>query len=195
MSRSGLTILALAVGLALATRPAPGQMHQHDSTDYDKPGNCHLCAPRLFIEGAALFRSGTDLPSATSDETTPLVRARLDVGSFVPHLGLFSQVEFTPADGPTPTIQFGLQLWARPRSSAVNASVELGATDYRQGIGESSPGAFVMRGWAQLTARYRSPIHELTLYAQAGVPSLSTARVRYQLGLSHPLAPYKLEIP
>src|SRR5689334_2514508 len=92
MSRSGLTILALAMGLALATRPARGQMHQHDSTDYDKPGNCHLCAPRLFIEGAALFRSGTDLPSATSDETTPLVRARLDVGSFVPHLGLFSQV-------------------------------------------------------------------------------------------------------
>lgn len=195
MPRSVLTLLAVAAGLMLATHLGAAQMHQHESADYDKPGNCDLCAPRLYVDGAALFRAAADLPSASSDKTTPLVRARLEVGTFVPHVGLFSQMEFTPSDGPSPTIQLGMRLWALSRSSAFNASVELGATDYRQGIGQTSPGAFVMRGWSELTAQYRSPLHEVTLYAQAGVPWLQTARVRYQVGVSHPLAPYKLHIP
>lgn len=195
MPRSVLTLLAVAAGLMLATHPAAAQMHQHEAADYDKPGNCDLCAPRLYVDGAALFRAAADLPSASSDKTTPLVRARLEVGTFVPHVGLFSQMEFMPSDGPSPTIQFGVRLWALDRSSALNASLGLGGADYRQGIGETSPGAFVMRGWSELTAQYRSPLHEVTLYAQAGVPWLKTARVRYQVGVSHPLAPYKLHIP
>ena len=195
MPRSVLTLLAVGAGLMLATRTAAAQMHQHEPPDYDKPGNCDLCAPRLYFDGAALFRAAADLPNAASDKTTPLLRARLEVGTFVPHVGLFSQMEFTPSDGPSPTIQFGVRLWALARSSALNASLELGASDYRQGIGETSPGAFVMRGWSELTAQYRSPLHEVTLYAQAGVPWLQTARVRYQVGVSHPLAPYKLHIP
>lgn len=195
MPRSVMTLLAVAAGLMLATHPATAQMHQHESADYDKPGSCDLCAPRLYVDGAALFRTAADLPSASSDKTTPLVRARLEVGTFVPHVGLFSQMEFTPSDGPSPTIQFGLRLWALAQSSALNAGLALGGTDYRQGIGETSPGAFVMRGWSELTVQYRSPLHEVTLYAQAGVPWLQTARVRYQVGVSHPLAPYKLHIP
>lgn len=195
MSRSVLTLLAVAVVVTLAPRGAAAQMHQHDSGDYDKPGSCDLCAPRVYVDGAALFRAAADLPSVTSDKTTPLVRARLEVGSFVPHVGLFSQMEFTPSDGPSPTIQFGFKLWALARTSALNASLELGGIDYRQGIGDTSPGAFVLRGWSQLGAQYRTPLHEVTLYAQAGVPWLTTARVRYQVGVSHPLAPYKLHIP
>ncbi len=195
MSRSVLTLLALAVGLTLGARSAAGQTHQHDTADYDKASNCDLCSPRVYLDGAALFRSGADLPRATSDKTTPLVRARLEIGTFVPHLGLFSQMAFTPADGPTPEIQVGVKLWALRQASAFNAIVELGGTDYRQGVGESSPGAFVLRGWGQVSAQYRSPLHDITLYAQAGVPSSSTARVRYQVGVSHPLAPYKLHIP
>ena len=195
MCRSVLTLWAVAVGLTLATRPVTGQTHQHDIADYDKPGSCDLCAPRLYLDGAALFRSGADLPSATSDQTTPLVRARLEIGTFVPQVGVFSQMEFTPADGPTPDIQFGVQLWAVRRTSAVNATVGIGVTDYRQGIGEPSPGAFVARGWGQVRAQYRSPLHELTLYGQVGVPFTNTSRVRYQVGVSHPLAPYKLHIP
>jgi len=195
MSRPVLTLSAVALGLALQIRSAAGQMHQHDTADYDKASNCDLCAPRVYVDGAALFRSAADLPSVTSDKTTPLVRARLEIGTFVPHLGLFSQMAFTPADGPSPEIQFGVTLWALPRARAFNMSVGLGGTDYRQGVGEASPGAFVVRGWGQVTAQYRTPLHEITLYAQAGVPSIGTARVRYQVGVSHPLAPYKLHIP
>jgi hypothetical protein len=195
MPRSGLTLLAVAAGLTLAAHGAPAQMHQHDSIDYDKPGNCDLCAPRVYLDGAALFRSSADLPSATSDKTTPLVRGRLEIASFLPHVGLYSQMAFTPADGTTPEIELGLKVWALRRASAFNVAVDVGAIDYRQGIGAASPAAFVMRGWSELSAQYRSPLHEITLYAQAGIPWLRTARGRYQVGLSHPLAPYKLHIP
>jgi hypothetical protein len=195
MPRSVLTLLAVAAGLTLAANDAPAQMHQHDSGDYDKPGTCDLCTPRAYVDGAALFRSTADLPSAASDKTTPLVRARLEIASFLPHVGLYSQMTFTPADGTTPEIELGLKVWALRRASAFNVAVGLGAIDYREGIGERSPGAFVMRGWSELSAQYRSPLHEITLYAQAGIPWLRTARGRYQVGLSHPLAPYKLHIP
>lgn len=194
MFRSVVPSLALAAALALTARPAAAQQHQHDMPE-DKPGSCDLCAPRLFIDGAALFRAAAALPSVTSDETTPLVRARLEIGSMVERLGVFLQMEFTPADGPTPAIQFGLKLWGLAAQRAFNVSAGVGVTDYRQGIGELTPGAFVARGWGQLAARYRSPLHELMLYGQAGVPFLSSGRVSYQLGVSHPLAPYKLHLP
>ena len=193
MLRSILQSVGTAAGLALAAWPAAAQMH-HDTPEPAK-GSCDLCSPRLYVEGAALFRAGAALPSAESDKTTPLVRARLEVSSFVPRVSLFSQMEFTPADGPTPDLQFGLALWALEPRSAFNVSGGLGITDYRQGIGEQTPGAFVMRGWGQVRAQYRSRVHELTVYAQGGVPFVTTARVRYQLGISHPLAPYKLHLP
>ena len=192
--RSALQSLALATALALVARSGGAQMHQHDMPE-DQPGSCDLCSPRLFLDGAALFRARASLPSATSDQTTPLVRARLEVHSFIERVGLFSQMEFTPADGPTPDIQLGLKVRALPAKWPVSVSAALGITDYRQGLGDLSPGAFVVRGWGQLMAQYRSPLHEITLYGQAGVPFLSSGRVSYQLGVSHPLAPYKLHLP
>jgi hypothetical protein len=194
MFRSALQSLALTTALALGVRGAGAQMHQHDMAG-DQPGSCDLCAPHVSVDGAALFRARAALPSATSDQTTPLVRARLEIGSFIERVGLFSQMEFTPADGPTPGIQLGLKVRALPATRPVNVSAAAGITDYRQGVGDLTPGAFVVRGWGQLTAEYRTPLHEITLYGQAGVPFLSSARVAYQLGVSHPLAPYKLHLP
>jgi hypothetical protein len=193
MLRPLLVSAAVAAGLALTTRPAPAQMH-HDMPE-PPAGSCDLCAPQLSLDGAALFRADAALPSAGSPKTTALVRARLEVGSFVPHVGLFSQMEFTPSDGPTPAIQFGLALWAMRRQSPLNLSAGIGFTDYREGVGETRPGAFVMHGWGQLRLQYRTPVHDVTLYAQAGAPLISGGRASYQLGGSHPLAPYKLHLP
>ncbi len=193
MLRFVLKPLALAAGLALTARAAAAQMH-HETAEPPR-GSCDLCSPRLYVDAAALLRAGATLPSAESDKTTPLVRARLEVSSFLPHVGLFSHMEFTPADGPTPTLQFGLAVWALNARSVVNVSGGLGITDYRQGIAEQTPGAFVMRGWGHVAAQYRSPLHEIAVYAQVGVPFASAARPRYQLGVSHPLAPYKLHLP
>src|SRR5712691_7930333 len=193
MFRSVLKLAAIAVGISLAAGPATAQMH-HGTTD-EQYADCHLCAPRLAIEGAALFRAATSLPTATADQTTPLVRARLEVSSFIEHVGLFSQMEFAPADGPTPTLQFGLEISALRPNSNFNVTVGLGVADYRQGQGEQSPGAFVVRGWSQVGARYHTPLHEVTVYGQAGVPFSSAGRLLYQVGVSHPLAPYKLHLP
>src|SRR5712692_3162678 len=152
MPRSVLLFIAVVAGVALA-RPAAAQLH-HDMAE-PPSGSCDLCSPRLYVEGAALFRAGATLPSAGVAQTTPLVRVRLAVSSFVRRVGLFSQMEFTPADGPTPALQFGLAVWALDPGRALNVSAGLGVADYRQGIGEQSPSAFVMRGWGQLGAQYR----------------------------------------
>jgi hypothetical protein len=193
MLRSVLKSVVVAAGFALAARPAAAQMHPEMA---EAPrGSCDLCSPRVYVDAAALFRASATLPSATADKTTPLVRARLEIASFVPQVGLFSQMEFTPSDGPTPALQLGLEAWALQSGRPFNASAGLGLSDYRQGIGEQTPGAFVMRGWGQLRAQYRSPLHDITLYAQAGIPFVHGAQARYQLGISHALAPYKLHLP
>ena len=185
MLRTLFRIVAVAAGLGLAARAAAAQMHEH---------GCDLCAPQLSIDAGALLRSAAVLPAGTSDRTTPLVRARLEVETPAPHLGLFGTMEFTPKDGPTPTLTFGLKLRARPRHSSWNVTGGIGLTDYREGITESTPGAFVMRGWGEVGARYHTPLHELTLYGQAGMPFGGVRRVTYQVGVSHPLAPYKVHL-
>jgi len=191
MSRS-LLALVLVASLGLVAWPAAAQMHH--PMDSGAKRDCDLCAPLLSVDAGALLRSAAVLPASGSDETTPLVRARLEVESFVPHVGLFSTMEFTPADGVTPTLTLGLKLWARPRSSRWNITGGLGLIDYRQGINEPTAGAFVMRGWGQIDVSYHTPLHELTVYGQAGAPSGGVRRATYQIGISHPLAPYKLHL-
>lgn len=193
MFRSVLKSAAIAAAFCLAAGPVAGQVH-HQPMPEKQHGGCDLCAPRVYLDGAALWRVAAALPSAGADKTTPLVRGRLEVSSFVEHVGLFSQMEFTPADGPTPSLTFGIKFWALSAESDWNVTGGLGLIDYRQGIGETSPGAFVSRGWGQIGAQYHTPLHELSIYAQAGVPFSGTGRVSYQLGASHPIAPYKLHL-
>ena len=161
------------------------QSHPAESAD-----NCTICAPRLSLEGAALWRTQEQLPSVGASQTAALLRAEFTAMLGSPHIGLFSTMEFVPADGPTPTITGGLMLSALSPRSRFEITGGLGFIDARQGIGESSPGAYVVRGWGQLGMQYRTPVHELGLYAQAGVPFSGDVRVSYQIGLSHPLAPY-----
>jgi len=193
MSRRVLT-LTLAAVLGMTARPVTAQMHHPMDSAGGPHGACDLCAPQLSLDAGALLRSAALLPASGSDQTTPLVRARLDVESFIPHIGVFSTMEFTPADGPTPFLTVGLKLWARPRYSRWNITGGVGLIDYREGIGEVTPGAFVMRGWGQIDVTYHTPLHELTVYAQAGAPSGGVRRASYQIGVSHPLAPYKLHL-
>lgn len=159
----------------------------HAAESADK---CTICAPRLALEGAALWRTQEQLPSVGSSQTAALLRAEFTAMLGIPHVGLFSTMEFVPADGPTPTITGGLMLSPLPASSRFEITGGLGFIDARQGIGESSPGAYVVRGWGQLGMQYRTPVHELALYAQVGAPLSGGNHVSYQIGLSHPLAPY-----
>jgi hypothetical protein len=166
---------------------------QHGS-EMDGEGKCTICAPQLSLDGAALRRTAQQLPSVGADRTVLLLRARVEAGSFIRRVGLFATMEFTPADGPSPTITAGLQAWLLDRRSDFNVTGGVGFGDAREGVGEASPGAYVARGWGQVGVRYRTPVHELSLYAQAGAAFSGSRRVSYQLGVSHPLAPYTFHL-
>jgi len=172
--------------LAVYPTVAAAQSH-HAAESADK---CTICAPRLSLDAAALWRTENQLPSVGSNRTAALLRAEFTATLGNPHVGLFSTMEFVPADGPSPTITGGLLLSPLPASSRFSLSGGLGFIDARQGIGESNPGAYIVRGWGQLGMQYRTPVHELSLYAQAGVPFSGSKQASYQIGLSHPLAPY-----
>jgi hypothetical protein len=181
-----LLVACLAVSPAMA---AAQRRHAAESAE-----RCTVCAPRLSVDAAALWRAQNQLPSAGSDRTALLLRAEFTamVGGGIPSVGLFSTMEFVPADGPSPTITGGLMLSPLPASSRFSLTGGLGFIDARQGIGESTPGAYVLRGWGQVGVHYRTPVHDLALYAQAGAPFSGGRHVSYQVGLSHPLAPYTL---
>ena len=178
------SLLLIAV---LAACAVPVAAQEHHMTSDEK---CTICAPQLSLDGAALWRKRDQLPTSSSDRTAVLMRAEVTAALFIPRVGIFSTMEFTPSDGPSPTITGGLQVWLWPRSGRFNVTGGLGFVDSRQGVGESSPGAYVARGWGQIGLRYRSPLHELSLFAQAGAPFSGSRAVSYQIGLSHPLAPY-----
>ena len=179
-----LRVILLA---CLAIYPTVAAAQHHGAEPSDK---CTICAPRLALEGAALWRAQEQLPSAGASQTAALLRAEFTAMLGIPHVGLFSTMEFVPADGPTPTITGGLMLAPLPATSRFGIAGGVGFIDARQGIGESNPGAYVVRGWGQIGMQFRTPVHELALYAQAGVPFSGSQRVSYQIGLSHPLAPY-----
>ncbi|HKV71633.1 MAG TPA: hypothetical protein VJN62_10315, partial [Gemmatimonadales bacterium] len=51
-------------------------------------------------------------------------------------------------------------------------------------------------GWAQAVVAYRTPIHELTPFIQAGRALTSQVqRSEFLFGIAHPLAPYRLHFP
>jgi hypothetical protein len=173
---------------ALAVIPALAAAQSHHAAGSAE--NCTICMPRLSLAGAALWRTQEQLPSVGSSRTAALLRAEFSATLGISQVGLFSTMEFVPADGPSPTITGGLLLSPLPASSRFSLTAGLGFIDARQGVGESSPGAYVVRGWGQLGMQYRTPVHELALYAQAGAPFSGDRQFSYQIGLSHPLAPY-----
>lgn len=184
-------VIAATCGLAFAA-PASAQM-QHGGEMHGE-GKCTICAPLIAFDAAALRRTSEQLPSFDADRTALVIRARVEAGTFLRRLGLFATMEFTPADGPSPTITAGVTAWLLPRGRAFNVSGGLGFSDARDGVGEASPGAYVARGWGQVGVQYRTPIHELSLYGQAGAAFSGSKRVLYQLGVSHPLAPYTFHL-
>lgn len=185
-----LSLMLLVLELVTWT-PAVGQM-QHKMSGED--ATCTLCAPWVFAEGAVAYRADAALPAATSDNWTPLVRAIVEVGTPVRHVGLFAHVEVAPRDGATPTLVYGGQLWLLPRFKRFNLTGGVGLVHRRNGIGETRPGAFEVRGWGHVGAEYLLPIHEVSLYAQAGTAFTGEGKISYQVGLRHPIAPWRAHL-
>lgn len=177
-----LTGLLLLLAVPAAAQYEDEHMHEDD---------CTFCRPYLFVEGAGIHRSDEALPDRASDNEAILVRGKLEVGTPTRHLGLFAHMEVIPSDGPSPNLTYGLQVWALPRFSDFNLTGGIGLTHRRNGIGDDPPGAYELRGWAHVGAEYQTPVHEIGLYAQAGTPLSGEAGPEFQLGLRHPVAPWK----
>jgi hypothetical protein len=186
--KASLMLLVLSL---VAWGSAAAQMH-HESSSQDKA--CTFCAPWIFAEGGALYRGNPALPDATSDNWTPLLRAIVELGTPNRHVGLFAHLEIAPKDGATPTLTYGAQLWLLPRFSRFNLTGGVGLAHRRNGIGETRPGAFELRGWGQVGAEYLLPLHELSVYAEAGTPFSGAAKLSYQVGLRHPIAPWRAHL-
>lgn len=181
----------LLVALLWAT---PALAQRHDMQHGNAPSGCTLCAPWVYAAGAGAYRSNQALPNASSENWTPLVRVVVEVGTPIRHLGFFTHAEFTPEDGATPVLTYGAQLWLLPRFRKLNLTGGVGLTHRRNGIGEDRPGVFELRGWGQVGAEYQTPLHEIALYAQAGTAFDGEAGVMYQVGLRHPIAPWRFHL-
>lgn len=184
--------LALPFALALGSAPAAaqdGNTHAHQPMDLSE--DCTFCRPWLYVEGAAVNRQDEALPSADADEWAPLVRALLEVDTPTRHLGLFAAAEFITSDDPLPRVKYGAQLWALPRFSDFNITGRIGLAHLPNGIGETAPGRYVTRGWGDVGVEYQTPLHEIALYSQVGAAFTGESGVEFQLGVRHPLAPWK----
>ncbi|MBI3982799.1 MAG: hypothetical protein HY337_07795 [Gemmatimonadetes bacterium] len=173
---------------------APVLGQSHDMQYRTQMTGCTLCAPWVYAEGAALYRSNEGLPAGLSENWTPLVRAVVELGTPIRHVGFFTHLEFAPDDGATPTLTYGAQLWLLPRFKRMNLTGGVGLIHRRNGIGEDRPGAFEARGWAHAGAEYQTPIHEIALYAQAGTAFNGETGLTYQVGIRHPIAPWKAHL-
>lgn len=182
---SGAGLLALLLLLLAAPAAAQYEDRHMDGSD------CTFCRPYLFFEGATLFRGDEALPDRSADDVAALVRGKLEIGTPARHLGLFAHMDVVPADGPSPNLTYGLQVWALPRFSDFNLTGGIGLTHRRNGIGDDPPTAYELRGWAHVGAEYQTPIHEFGLYAQLGGPLSGEAGAELQVGLRHPVAPWK----
>jgi len=72
--------------LAVYPTVAAAQSH-HAAESADK---CTICAPRLSLDAAALWRTENQLPSVGSNRTAALLRAEFTATLGNPHVGLFS---------------------------------------------------------------------------------------------------------
>lgn len=189
--RHAIAVTGAAIGLALALAPAALRAQQPMGEEDPEPrGNyaahqphdlqhdCTFCRPWLYVEGAALLRP---VEGDADDETDVAVRAKLEIGTPSPHLGLFTHLQIVPDDGPSPSLRYGLQLWTLPRFSDFNLTGGIGLVH----------DADVVRGWGHVALEYQTPLHEIALYAQAGTRFAGDDPEEFQIGIRHPIAPWK----
>lgn len=188
-----LAATLLALGLA-ATTPLAAQYNHQDHSQGGNGARCTFCAPWVYAAGAALYRADEGLPNATSENWTALVRVVMEVGTPVRYLGFFSHLEFAPQDGGTPTITYGVQAWLLPRFRRFNLTGGVGLIHRRNGIGEVNPGAFEVRGWGHVGGEWQAPFHEIALYGEAGMAFDGETGPTYQLGIRHPIAPWRFHL-
>lgn len=192
--RRSVTLLAL---MALTTQPLTRAAAQHDSTSEAEE---HVFHGRTFFPGKGAgwtfgypsLDVNAGLHSTLSGDMLrgqAFIRAHVAMNTGIPHLAVSTDVNWIPATGATPLVSFVGQIDPLSRESDFYVSVGAGLI-----TGHSFNDRFA--GWAQAVIAYRTPIHELTPFIQAGHAfNGQVQKFEFLFGIAHPIAPYLLHVP
>ena len=148
-----------------------------------EPDGCWLCAPAVDFN-AGIFR----MKQSPNDLSEGFLRVHTQWGLGFRHLAMSADALWIPhLTQSTPTISFVAQYEPISQQKRVYASVGAGMISGRDQNGNGfSP-------WAQAVVAYRSPIHDLAPFIQAGRVLNGTNReTEFLFGIAHPIAPYRM---
>lgn len=180
--------LSLVLGLiGLSPVAATAQEKSHGEAFH--PGNgagWTFGYPSIDVN-AGLFDTKNPVTNANFNKLFLRVHAGMNTG--IPHLALSADLTWIPSIGATPIVSFLGQIDPLDRESPFYLSVGAGLITGHVATADK------FAGWAQAVVAYRTPIHELTPFVQAGRALNSGQKFEFLFGISHPLAPYLLHIP
>lgn len=107
----------------------------------------------------------------------------------IPHFALSLDANWLPSIGATPVVSFVGQIDPLDRESPFYVSVGAGLITGHVATGDK------FAGWAQAVVAYRTHIHELAPFIQAGHALNSGQQFEFLFGVAHPLAPYLFHVP
>jgi hypothetical protein len=201
MSTTRRILLTAVAALAFVLLPARASAQSHDmgndgastfGEDFPhgvtfwtrrEPEGCWLCAP------AVDFNAGLYQVKATpSDISETFLRVHTQWGLGIRHLAMSVDALWIPKlTQSTPSIAFVAQYEPIGQQKRLYASAGVGMISGRDQTGNGfSP-------WAQAVVAYRSPIHDLAPFIQAGRVLNGTDReTEFLFGIAHPIAPYRM---
>lgn len=115
-------------------------------------------------------------------------RAHAGMNTGIPHVGLSLDADWLPSVGATPVLSAVGQIDPLDRESPFYFSVGAGV------ITGHVASADRFAGWVQALLAYRTPVHELAPFIQAGHALNAGQRFEFLFGIAHPLAPYRLHL-
>lgn len=205
MSFARRTLVAAAAVIALAALPGEAAAQDHDmgsdgastfGEDFPhgvtfwtrrEPVGCWLCDPAIDINAGLYQRTG-DVPSDVSET---FIRLHTQLGTGFRHFGLAVDLLWIPSVTKVSPDNFTLVAQYEPISQQkrLYANLGLGLIAGR----EQTAGENGFSPWAQATVAYRSKIHDIAPFVQAGrVLNGDNREFEFLFGLAHPIAPYKM---
>ena len=162
-----------------------GEEFPHGVTFWTRrePDGCWLCAPAIDINGG-LFK----MKQSPTDVSDAFWRLHSQWGLGIRHLAMSADILWIPKlSQSSPAVSFVAQYEPISQAKRFYASAGVGMISGRDQAGNGfSP-------WAQAVVAYRSPIHDLAPFVQAGRVLNGTNReTEFLFGIAHPIAPYKM---
>jgi hypothetical protein len=205
MSSIRRALFAALATLALALVPAALSAQEHDmgndgastfGEDFPhgvtfwtrrEPVGCWLCDPSIDINYGLYQRTG-DVPEDISEN---FLRLHTQFGTGVRHVALAVDLVWLPSLSKVSPDNFTIVAQYEPISQQkrLYANLGLGLIAGR----EQTAGENGFSPWAQATVAYRSKIHDIAPFVQAGrVLNGDNREFEFMFGLAHPIAPYRM---